>query len=109
MIAIKITEVADKLPELIAQIAGKSEPIVLMSEGKAQAVLLGVEIFEKLLGIHEYANRPSVPLDILQQQFKQALVEGGYDTHQKIVELVKDVKREIADERKDQSIVDNTL
>ena len=38
-------------------------------------------------------------LEDLQQGFGAALREAGYNSEEKIVELVREVKREIADER----------
>ena len=42
---------------------------------------------------------PSMPLEELRSSMKHAFDEAGYDTHEKIIELVRDVKRELADER----------
>lgn len=33
------------------------------------------------------------------QQFQQALVDAGYDSQEKIIDLIQEVKREIAEER----------
>lgn len=42
---------------------------------------------------------PTPSLEEIQRGFGQALAEAGYDTREKIVELVREVKREQADER----------
>ncbi|HAX78158.1 MAG TPA: hypothetical protein DCY88_20645 [Cyanobacteria bacterium UBA11372] len=54
--------------------------------------------------MREYAQRELIPLDSFQQQFQQALIEAGYDSHQKIVNLVQEIKQEIAAERQQKSI-----
>lgn len=45
-----------------------------------------------------YTELPLMPLDEFQQQFYAALVEAGYDTREKIIELVREVKLELARE-----------
>ena len=40
-----------------------------------------------------------MPVDDFEKQFHQALVESGYDSKEKIIELVRDVKREMYEER----------
>ncbi|NJO94301.1 MAG: type II toxin-antitoxin system Phd/YefM family antitoxin [Hydrococcus sp. RM1_1_31] len=92
MVAIKITEAVDRLPELIKHTTETSQPIILTAEDEPQAVLLGLKAFETLIGVRKYAERQLMPLDILQHQLKQALVEAGYDTKEKIIELVQEAK-----------------
>ncbi len=45
-----------------------------------------------------YDEHPLMPLDDFQQQFHAALIEAGYDTHEKILELIREVKLELARE-----------
>lgn len=40
-----------------------------------------------------------MPLEQFQQEFKQALIESGYDSREKIIKLVQEVKQEMAEER----------
>ena len=104
MTSVKIIDASNQLSELVDRAADERELIILTSEGKPKAILLGVEAFEALVGMREYANRQLIPLDSFQQQFQQALIEAGYDSHQKIVNLVQEIKQEIAAERQQKSI-----
>ena len=97
---IKITDVSQQLPELVKRASQSREVIMLRDEGKIEAVLVGVEVFEELIGIGEYSKREELmPPETFAREFKKALEEAGYDTREKIIELVREVKREMADER----------
>lgn len=48
---------------------------------------------------NELAEYPLVPADELAEQFHAALVEAGYDTEEKVIELVRTIRREIAIEQ----------
>ena len=50
----------------------------------------------------EYQQRTLMSPKQLEQGLKQALVEAGYDSREKIICLVQEVKREIAAERQQQ-------
>jgi hypothetical protein len=43
----------------------------------------------------DLAEKELMPLDEFEQQFHQALVEAGYDSREKIIDLVREVKQEI--------------
>ncbi len=45
------------------------------------------------------SNLPLIPLEQLEQEVKESLREFGYNSPSQIVELVQDVKKEIARER----------
>lgn len=49
--------------------------------------------------ISEYQQHPLMSAEQLQQELKQSLTEAGYDSREKIVDLVQDIKREISQER----------
>lgn len=83
------------------------DPIVVKKLEK-QAVLRGRSLQAELKYILESAvlnpsqaltNLSLVPLKDLQQSVKNSLRDSGYDSRDKIVELVQEVKREMADER----------
>lgn len=99
MNTVKIVDTNQKLTELVNRATNTGELIILTADGKAKAVLLGVEAFEELLGMRGYSQRELMPFDDLQKQFQEALREAGYDSHEKIVNLVQEIKREIATER----------
>jgi prevent-host-death family protein len=104
MTTVKIIDASNQLSELVNRAADERELIILTSEGKPKAILLGVEAFEALVGMREYAHRELIPLDSFQQQFQQALIEAGYDSHEKIVNLVQEIKQEMAAERQQKSV-----
>ncbi len=83
------------------------DPIVV-KKLERQAVLRGRSFQAELKYILESAvlnpsqsltNPPLVPLKDLQESVKKSLTESGYDSRDKIIELVQEVKREMANER----------
>ncbi len=83
------------------------DPIVV-EKLKHQAILRGRSLQAELKYILESAvlspsqsatNLPLISLEDLQQAGQKALRESGYDSREKIIELVQEVKREMADER----------
>ena len=83
------------------------DPIVVKKLEK-QAVLLGRSLQEQLKYILESAalspsqfgaNLKILPLEDLQQSVQKSLRDFGYDSRDKIIDLVREVKKEIADER----------
>jgi len=101
MSTITVAEASHQLEQLVEQTANENQPIFLTTNGQPKAVLLNVDLFWHLIGLGEYVNRPPIALDILQKEFGVALREAGYDSKEKIIELVREVKREIADEQED--------
>jgi hypothetical protein len=51
----------------------------------------------------QYTWRKLMPLAQLQQEFQQALDAAGYTDREAIIELVRSVKKEMADERRNQA------
>lgn len=52
---------------------------------------------------HEHFKQEHIdllPLEEFQQEFKQALIEAGYDSREKIIKLVQEVKQEMVEEHK---------
>lgn len=83
------------------------DPIVVKKLEK-QAVLRGRSLQDQLKYILESAvlsssqvtaNLPIIPLEDLQQSVQKSLRDSGCDSRDKIIELVQEVKKEIADER----------
>lgn len=83
------------------------DPIVIEKLEK-QAVLRGRSLQEQLKYILELAvlspsqvaaNLPILPLEDLQQSVQKSLRDSGYNSKDKIIELVREVKREIVEER----------
>lgn len=90
---------APNLAELVNQSVSDSEVITLTEKGKKRAVLLSIGAFERLIGVWKARQQDLMPADDFEKQFHQALVESGYDSREKIIELVRDVKREMYEER----------
>lgn len=49
--------------------------------------------------LSEYQQNPLISPEKLQQGLKQSLTDAGYDSREKIIDLVQDIKREIYQER----------
>ncbi|MBI1800330.1 MAG: type II toxin-antitoxin system Phd/YefM family antitoxin [Chloroflexi bacterium] len=94
-----IAEASRSLSQLVDRAARDREIIILTLDGQAKAVLVGIEAFEELFGTKAQAEQPTMPLDEFQREFHEALVEAGYDSREKVIELVREVRREIAVER----------
>lgn len=98
MSTIAIAEASRQFSQVVNRAAYGRDVVVLTSRGQPKAVLLGLEAFDQLVGMREYAEQSLMPLDEFQGKFRAALAEAGYDTHQKILELVREVKVELASE-----------
>lgn len=86
------------LVELVRQVSASRGAIGLSVDGHQQAVMLSLETFKQLLSGKVYAEHGQLPETEFYQQFQQALLEAGFDTHEKIIDLVREVKREVAEE-----------
>ena len=93
-----------QLSELVKQAASSNQIMTLAAHGQSKAVLLSLEAFEYLVEGQAYRQRQLLPLDEFHQQFHQALVEAGYDSREKIINLVQEVKQELAAERDQKSL-----
>jgi prevent-host-death family protein len=90
MTLISVSEASQNLSHWINQASYGRECVIVTSRGRAKAVLIGVP---------EKMREPARAVDQLRREFHQALIEAGYGTSDQIVELVREVKRELADER----------
>lgn len=100
MSSISISEASRNLSHWINRATYGRECVVLTSRGKPKAVILGIDAFEDLIGIGNHAQRDLVPLDQLRSRLRQALANAGYMSREGIIELVREVKREMIEERK---------
>jgi prevent-host-death family protein len=98
MSTISIADAGRKLSQVINQAAYGREAVVITSRGQAKAVLLGMDAFTALVGARN-SEMTDLPLDEFRRQFSQALAEAGYTSPEQMVELVRQVRREMADER----------
>ena len=93
---ISIAEASRQLSQVINRATYGREVVVLTSRGRPKAVLVGVEAFQALLGIQPSDQSESV--EEFARQFRRALQDSGNRSPEEIIEMVRDVKREIADE-----------
>ncbi|KAM3100243.1 hypothetical protein ACKFKG_01680 [Phormidesmis sp. 146-35] len=93
-------EIDTKLPlsELVDR-AATSEIITLIANGQEKAVLLSIEAFEQLVSIQAHRQQRLMSIDELRSHAQQAFTEAEYSTHSDIINLVQDIKQEIAAER----------
>ena len=96
MSTISIAEAGRQLSQIVNRASYGREVMVLTSHGKPKAVLVGIDTFQQILGIHKIAEGIQMSANALQEGLRQALEEAGYETPEKIVGLVRNVKREIA-------------
>jgi prevent-host-death family protein len=99
MSLVSISEASQNLSHWINQASYGRDCVIVTSRGRAKAVLIGVEAFEALIGVPEQQHPTSRPIQQMRREFQQALAEAGYHTPDQIVDLVRQTKRELADER----------
>ena len=99
MSLVSISEASQNLSHWINQASYGRECVIVTSRGRAKAVLIGVKAFEALIGVPDQTRQQALPLQQLRREFSQALAEAGYTTPDQIVDLVRDVKRQLVEER----------
>jgi hypothetical protein len=82
---------------LILQDSSKREAITLVQEGQQKAVLLSLEMFQNLIGISD--RREQLSVTGFADTSHQLFTTSGYDSPAKIMQLLHEVKEEIAVER----------
>jgi aminoglycoside phosphotransferase family enzyme len=100
--SIDISSTTPDLTELVDRATTSQEIITLTTKEEKSAVLISLEAFEYLVGMQRYRQKELMPADDFQQQFRQALTQAGYNSREKIIDLVKSVKQEMYDERSQQ-------
>ncbi len=86
------------LAELVRQVNASQGAIGLSVDGHQQAVIISLETFKQLLSGKIYAEHGQLSEPEFHQQLQQALVEAGCNTREKIIDLVREAKREVAAE-----------
>jgi hypothetical protein len=86
------------LIELVRQVNSNHSAIGLSVDGQQQAVMLSLEAFKQLISGRIGVEQGQLSESEFRQQFQQALVEAGFDTREKIIDLVREVKRDVAAE-----------
>lgn len=88
-----------ELSQLIQQATSKREAITLVQEGQQKAVLLSLEMFQALIGISD--RREQLSNQGFAAMSRQLFTKSGYDSPDKIMQLIQEVKQELAAERKE--------
>ena len=88
-----------ELSQLIKQATSKREAITLVQEGQQKAVLLSLEMFQTLIGISD--RREQLSNQGFAAMSRQLFTKSGYDSPDKIMQLIQEVKQELAAERKE--------
>jgi len=101
MSTVSIADASRQLSRLVNRAAYGRKIVTLTSRGQAKAVILGMEAFQELVGTRQYTRQELMPLDTFAEEFRRALAEAGYGTREKVIDLVRQVKREMADEKQD--------
>ena len=99
MSTVAISQASRNLSHWINKACYGTEAVVFTSRGRPKAVMIGVESFQKLLGGKSLDDTELLSVEELQMQFAQALAEAGHVSDEDIVALVRDVRREMVDER----------
>ncbi len=99
MSLVSISEASQNLSHWINQASYGRDCVIVTSRGRAKAALIGVEAFEALIGVPDQDRQRSLSGQELRREFRQALVEAGYQTPEEMVNLVREIKRELAEER----------
>lgn len=95
MDTISIAEAGRQLSQIVNRASYGHEVLILTSRGKPKAVLVGIDTFEQIIGIHKIAEASQMTTNDLQKGLRDALEAGGYTTTEKIVNLVREVRREM--------------
>ncbi|OLP16973.1 hypothetical protein BST81_18500 [Leptolyngbya sp. 'hensonii'] len=101
---VRISEANNHLSELLRQATAEEAPILLTEDDETKGVLLNIKMLNALVSAWQYTNRSLMPLNQLQTSLQQSFEVAGYDSREKIVELVQQIKQEIAEERSQGSI-----
>lgn len=95
-----------ELSQLIQQANSKREAIALVQEGQQKAVLLSLEMFQALIGISD--RRENLSAQGFASMSSQLFTKSGYESPGQIIQLIQDVKQELATER-EQSLNDRKI
>lgn len=96
MSRISIADASRQLSQVINRACYGREVVILTSRGRPKAVLIGLEAFQKILGMEGKAELTSA--QDIRLAFRKDLEEAGYASPEDIVDLVRSVKKEIANE-----------
>jgi hypothetical protein len=95
-----------ELCQLIQQANSTREAITLVQEGQQKAVLLSLEMLQKLIGIRD--RREQISSEEFAATSHQLFTASGYDSPEKIMQLIHEVKQELLTER-EQRLTDGKI
>lgn len=104
MSSVSVAEASRQLSQLINRAAYGREVVVITSRGQAKAVLLGVDVFDDLVGKDTNVSGGLPPLSEFRQRSQKALAEAGYTSRDDILELARQVRQERIDEQSGVSV-----
>lgn len=99
MTQVSISEASRNLSHWINKASYGRDLVFVTSRGKSKAVIIGTETFAALVGMQEYAQRELQPTETFRREFRAALIEAGYHSREEIIDLVREVKQDVAAER----------
>ncbi len=99
MSTITISQASQNLPHWINKVNYGHEAVVLTSSGRPKAMLISIEMFQQLLGIPLSSDKELMLPDELSKLISKSLHDAGYKTKQDVIDLVRDVRRELYNER----------
>lgn len=95
-----------ELCQLIQQANTRQEAITLVQAGKQKAVLLSLEMFQNLIGVSD--RREQISSEEFAATSHQLFTASGYDSPEKIMQLIHEVKQELLTER-EQRLTDGKI
>jgi len=97
-----------QLSQIVNRASYSKEIIILTSRGRPKAVLIGMDTFQEIFGEQQAPALSLTPINDFRRQFLQALTESGYDSKEKIINMIREVKREVYENAKNRHHEDHS-
>ena len=98
MTVISVEQPDQALAEFVRGALYAREPVTLTAHGEAKAVLLSIEDYKILVSASKWLRKPILSWPKLQAEIQQSLHTSGYTTREAVLQLVRDAKRDAADQ-----------
>ena len=99
MSTVSVSDASRNLSHWVNSASYGRDCIVITSHGRPKAVLIGISAFEELLGLLDENADDLLPVTELRTNFRAALGNAGYTTHDDLIKLVREVKEELTEQR----------
>lgn len=99
MIQMNASDLGRDWLEWSQRVKERGQILVLRAEGEPAAVMMGFDAFETLLGVSLPGGAELLDLHTFQERFREALSAAGFRTRDDLVAMIREIKREMADER----------